>query len=116
MIGCQRHFCLQVTLPMLIIHGGSDVVTDPSISKLLHEKAKSTDKVLRLYEEAWHCLLEGEPDYMVKKVMADIITWLDARSTSRSFMEDGKDSRKTDDEQAVVLAEMTPELVACGSQ
>jgi hypothetical protein len=103
-----------VALPMLIIHGGSDVVTDPSISKLLHEKAKSTDKVLRLYEEAWHCLLEGEPDYMVKKVMADIITWLDARSTSRSFMEDGKDSRRTDGEQAVVLAEMTPELVACG--
>ncbi|CAK9214094.1 unnamed protein product [Sphagnum troendelagicum] len=104
----------EVALPMLIIHGGSDVVTDPSISKILHEKAKSTDKVLRLYEEAWHCLLEGEPDYMVKKVMADIITWLDARSTSRSFMEDGKDSRKSDGEQALVLAEMTPELVACG--
>ncbi len=36
---------------MLVIHGGSDVVTDPSISKLLYEKAKSSDKVLRLYGE-----------------------------------------------------------------
>jgi alpha-beta hydrolase superfamily lysophospholipase len=105
----------EVALPMLVIHGGSDVVTDPSISKLLYEKAKSSDKVLRLYEEAWHCILEGEPDDMVKKVMTDIITWLDARSTSKGFMEQGKDSRQGDLEQTVALAKMTPGLVNPGN-
>ncbi|CAM6062891.1 unnamed protein product [Sphagnum tenellum] len=105
----------EVALPMLVIHGGSDVVTDPSISKLLYEKAKSSDKVLRLYEEAWHCILEGEPDDMVKKVMSDIITWLDARSTSKGFIEQGKDSRQGDLEQTVALAEMTPAIVNPGN-
>ena len=52
----------QVTLPLLILHGEADLVTDPSVSKALYEKAKSSDKKLCLYKDAWHSLLEGEPD------------------------------------------------------
>lgn len=70
----------KVTLPMLILHGAADMVTDPAISAALYERAQSRDKVLRTYEDSWHSLLGGEPDDVVEVVMDDIIMWLDARS------------------------------------
>lgn len=69
---------------MLVLHGAADQVTDPSISKILFEKAKSKDKTIQLYEDAWHCLLLGEPDDVVKRVMKDIISWLDTHSGPKS--------------------------------
>nr|GLL26353.1 caffeoylshikimate esterase [Ipomoea trifida] len=71
----------QVSLPLLILHGENDIVTDPSVSKALYEKASSQDKKLNLYEEACHCLLEGEPDEMIHQVFRDMISWLDDHST-----------------------------------
>ncbi|KAI5684283.1 hypothetical protein M9H77_05511 [Catharanthus roseus] len=68
----------KVSLPLLILHGKADVVTDPSISKALYEKASSRDKKLILYDDAYHSLLEGESDDMILKVLGDIISWLDA--------------------------------------
>lgn len=65
-------------MPLLILHGKADVVTDPSISKALYEKASSRDKKLILYDDAYHSLLEGESDDMILKVLGDIISWLDA--------------------------------------
>ncbi|CAH9105589.1 unnamed protein product [Cuscuta europaea] len=66
-----------VSLPLLILHGKNDKVTDPSVSQALYEKANSKDKKLNLYDEAWHSLLEGEPDEMIHRVFGDIISWLD---------------------------------------
>jgi acylglycerol lipase len=77
----------EVSLPLLVLHGAADQVTDPSISKLLHERAKSEDKTIHLYDEAWHCLLQGEPDDVVKHVMKDIITWFDAHAASKANFE-----------------------------
>ncbi|KAE9451392.1 hypothetical protein C3L33_16709, partial [Rhododendron williamsianum] len=37
----------EVSLPFLIVHGGDDKVTDPSVSKLLYESACSTDKTFK---------------------------------------------------------------------
>ncbi|KAL5581812.1 hypothetical protein UlMin_014254 [Ulmus minor] len=71
----------EVSLPLLILHGEADIVTDPSVSKALYEKASSLDKKLNLYKEAYHSLLEGEPDEMILRVLNDIISWLDERST-----------------------------------
>lgn len=68
---------MQVSLPLLILHGRDDKVTDPSVSNLLYEKARSTDKQLNLYDGAYHSLLEGEPDEMILRVFGDIISWLD---------------------------------------
>ncbi|XP_055806039.1 caffeoylshikimate esterase-like isoform X3 [Solanum dulcamara] len=65
----------QVSLPLLILHGENDKVTDPSISKTLYEKASSSDKKLILYKDAYHSLLEGEPDEMILRVLGDIISW-----------------------------------------
>lgn len=64
-------------MPLLILHGEADIVTDPSVSKALYKKARSSDKKLNLYKDACHSLLEGEPDEMIIQVFNDIISWLD---------------------------------------
>ncbi|KVI08873.1 Alpha/beta hydrolase fold-1 [Cynara cardunculus var. scolymus] len=69
-----------VSLPLLILHGKADIVTDPSVSKALYEKARSKDKKLNLYDDAYHALLEGEPDDMILRVFDDITSWVDERS------------------------------------
>lgn len=70
-------------MPLLILHGKADIVTDPSVSKALYEKAKSSDKKLKLYDDASHSLLEGEPDDVILQVFNDIITWLDEHSATK---------------------------------
>lgn len=70
---------LQVSSPLLIVHGAADKVTDPLISQFLYEKASSKDKTIKLYENGYHCILEGEPDNTIFMVLNDIIAWLDSR-------------------------------------
>ncbi|KAG6392624.1 hypothetical protein SASPL_146848 [Salvia splendens] len=67
----------KVSLPLLILHGKDDKVTDPSVSNALYERAQSHDKTLNLYDHSFHSLLEGEPDDIILKVFNDIIYWLD---------------------------------------
>ncbi|XVE92573.1 hypothetical protein REPUB_Repub01dG0109800 [Reevesia pubescens] len=69
----------KVSSPLLILHGAADKVTDPLVSQFLYENASSKDKTLKLYEEGYHCILEGEPDDKIFIVLNDIIAWLDAR-------------------------------------
>ncbi len=64
----------------MILHGEADIVTDPSVSKALYEKASSSDKKLNLYKDAYHSLLEGEPDEIIIQVFNDILSWLDEHS------------------------------------
>jgi acylglycerol lipase len=71
----EREFPL-ITLPVLILHGTADKVTNPNGSKLFHETAGSADKTLKLYEGHVHDLLN---DYGREQVMADITAWIDAR-------------------------------------
>ncbi|KAL2335275.1 hypothetical protein Fmac_016488 [Flemingia macrophylla] len=71
----------EVSLPLLILHGEADTVTDPSVSKALYENASCSDKKLKLYKDAYHALLEGEPDEIVTQVFGDIISWLDEHTT-----------------------------------
>lgn len=70
----------EVSLPLLILHGKADKVTDPLVSKVLYEKASSSDKKLYLYDDAYHCLLEGEPDEDIFRIFEDIISWLNEHS------------------------------------
>ncbi|GLT41154.1 hypothetical protein SLA2020_152390 [Shorea laevis] len=78
-----EHKLDKVSLPMLILHGECDVVTDPSVSKALYEKASSSDKKFIQYKDAAHSLLEGEPDDMIERVFSDIISWLDEHCIER---------------------------------
>ncbi|KAL5726123.1 acylglycerol lipase [Ranunculus cassubicifolius] len=73
----------EVSLPMLILHGEADILTDPSVSKALYEKASSSDKKLLLYKDAYHSLLEGEPDEVIFRVFGDLLSWLDEHSIQK---------------------------------
>ena len=66
------------------MHGEADIITDPSASKALYEKAKVVDKKLCLYKDAYHTLLEGEPDETIFQVLDDIISWLNEHSSQKN--------------------------------
>jgi caffeoylshikimate esterase len=72
----------KVSSPLLILHGAADKVTDPRVSQYLYDKASTNDKTLKVYDEGYHSILEGEPDDRIDAVIADIISWLDSRSSS----------------------------------
>jgi alpha-beta hydrolase superfamily lysophospholipase len=65
-----------VEVPLLLLHGTADVVTDPEGSRQLYARAASKDKTLRLYEGLYHDLLH-EPEW--QRVVADALAWIDAR-------------------------------------
>ncbi|KAG7944048.1 hypothetical protein I3843_15G078100 [Carya illinoinensis] len=69
----------KVSSPLLILHGAADKVTDPLVSQFLYEKASAKDKTLKLYDDGYHCILEGEPDDRIFRVLNDIVSWLDSR-------------------------------------
>jgi len=64
------------TLPVLILHGTADKVTNPRGSQLFYDTAGSADKTLKLYDGHVHDLLS---DYGKEQVMADITGWIEAR-------------------------------------
>ena len=66
----------RIDSPMLVLHGGSDHIVSPSGSKMLHEKARSTDKTLQLYPDGYHELFN---DLEKEAFMAGIIAWIKAR-------------------------------------
>jgi acylglycerol lipase len=64
----------KVTLPVLIMHGTADRLSDPQGSKDLYARAQSADKTLKLYEGLYHEIM-NEPQQ--GEVLADIVQWLD---------------------------------------
>ncbi len=64
-----------ITLPVLILHGTADEVTNPKGSQLFFDSAGSADKTLKLYEGHAHDLLN---DVDREVVMADVRGWIDA--------------------------------------
>jgi alpha-beta hydrolase superfamily lysophospholipase len=66
----------RITLPVLIMHGTEDKVTEPSGSQLFYDNAGSQDKTLELYEGYAHDLFA---DVGKERPMADVIAWLEAR-------------------------------------
>jgi acylglycerol lipase len=64
-----------ITLPVLIMHGTEDKVTEPAGSQLFYDHAGSQDKTLKLYEGHFHDLLA---DSGKEQPLADILAWLDA--------------------------------------
>lgn len=61
------------------VAGMDDAVTDPGISQLLHDSARSEDKTLKLYDGMWHALLI-EPEGGGERVLQDIVEWITARA------------------------------------
>ncbi|KAF5203037.1 Caffeoylshikimate esterase [Thalictrum thalictroides] len=69
----------KVTVPFLTVHGTSDGVTSPLSSTMLYEKSPSEDKTLKLYEDMYHSLIQGEPDENSQRVLSDMREWIDER-------------------------------------
>lgn len=67
------------TAPVLILHGTADKLANPEGSKKLAERAKSTDKTLKLYPGLVHDLVH-EPEK--SQVLKDIMDWLVQRQIS----------------------------------
>lgn len=66
----------QFRLPVLILHGTEDKATKPSGSQSFYDAAGSRDKTLKLYDGAFHDLLN---DVDKNIVMSDIQQWIGAR-------------------------------------
>jgi acylglycerol lipase len=62
-----------IKLPILIMHGFADPLTNPGGSKLLFERVGSKDKTLKLYENCYHEIC-NEPER--EQVFIDMETWL----------------------------------------
>src|SRR5690606_17986851 len=63
----------RLTLPALLLHGATDHIVSNSGSRALFREAASVDKVLKVYPDCYHELL-NEPEQ--EDVMADILAWL----------------------------------------
>ncbi|HEV8214841.1 MAG TPA: alpha/beta hydrolase [Gemmatimonadaceae bacterium] len=70
-----EHEFPNITLPLLILHGTNDKATKPSGSRQFYDTAGSRDKTLKLYEGAYHDLL-NDTDRSI--VMSDVTTWIDS--------------------------------------
>ncbi|MCU0571213.1 MAG: lysophospholipase [Oculatellaceae cyanobacterium Prado106] len=63
----------ELDLPLLVLHGTGDRLTNPEGSRRFYAKAGSQDKTLNLYDGFYHELL-NEPERM--QVLSDIESWL----------------------------------------
>jgi len=63
----------KITLPIMVMHGSSDKVTNPDGSIDLYEAVASNDKTLKMYQGFYH-EIHNEPDK--QKVFDDIINWI----------------------------------------
>ena len=64
-----------INLPVRIMHGTADRLSEPDGSQMLYEQISSRDKTLKLYQDFYHEIL-NEPGR--EQVLADIETWLAA--------------------------------------
>lgn len=69
----------QLSLPLLVLHGGSDSIAKLSGSEFLHQRAGSRDKTLLIFEGYHHGLLSGVGhEVIVEKVVQWIVGRLDS--------------------------------------
>ncbi|MEO9328424.1 alpha/beta hydrolase [Gordonia aurantiaca] len=61
-------------LPLLVMHGGADALTDPKGSELVDELAGSEDKTLVIYDDLYHEIF-NEPEQDV--VLEEVVSWLE---------------------------------------
>ncbi len=66
----------EISVPLLVMHGTEDHLTNPRGSENLFKKAGSTDKTIKFYEGLYHEIL-NEPER--EQVLVDIAVWMDAR-------------------------------------
>ncbi len=70
-----------IDLPILIIHGGEDLLCDPEGSQYLYDQISSVDKTLKIYPSYFH-EIHNEPGH--DKVIEDINNWIDDHLQTKS--------------------------------
>lgn len=68
-------------VPLLVMQGTRDQLVDPRCGTHVYDLAGSPDKTLKTYDGLWHEIF-NEPER--DQVVADLIAWLDARTTRES--------------------------------
>jgi len=63
-----------ISLPMLVLHGGADVMTSPEGSRFLYDHIRSSDKTLQVYPGLYHEIF-NEPERA--EVLARVLDWCD---------------------------------------
>jgi acylglycerol lipase len=66
----------ELTLPILIMQGSQDRISDPSSSKMLYDGVSSKDKTMTIYEGFYHEIF-NDPER--QQVFTDMEAWLKAR-------------------------------------
>lgn len=66
----------QLTLPLLIMHGAADKLTDPQGSRQLHQQAASKDKTLHIFDGLRHEIFNEPQREMVIKT---VVEWISKR-------------------------------------
>jgi acylglycerol lipase len=61
-------------LPILILHGGDDIMVNPSGSQLTYDSVKSADKTLKFYPGMRHEIMN---EIGKESVLNEIVAWLD---------------------------------------
>lgn len=64
-----------VRLPLLVLHGGADIVATPAGARMVYESAGSVDKTLNVYDGLYHEIF-NEPEK--EKVIGDVVKWIGA--------------------------------------
>ncbi|KAF6733073.1 Monoglyceride lipase [Oryzias melastigma] len=67
-----------ISWPFLILHGDDDKLCDIRGSKMMHEKAASSDKKLKIYEGGYHALHHDLPE-VAESVLKDVTGWITER-------------------------------------
>ena len=70
----------QITLPLLVLHGGEDSMASPKGAQFLFDNAGSADKTLKIYPGLYHEIF-NEPEREV--VFRDLLEWCDQRIAVR---------------------------------
>ena len=65
----------KVKLPLLVMHGEKDKITDPQMAQLLFDKCSSKQKKIKIFEGAFHALLLDECRDDVYK---EVDEWIDS--------------------------------------
>jgi acylglycerol lipase len=69
----------QITLPMLLLHGGEDSMASPESSRFLNSHISSADKTLKIYPGLYHEIF-NEPEQ--QEVFAEVLAWCNDRTAT----------------------------------
>jgi alpha-beta hydrolase superfamily lysophospholipase len=86
------HILVNLSLQLLVLHGGSDLISDSDGSRILYRLVASSDKTLRLYEGFYHDIF-SDPGH--EKVLADLEKWLFKRAEQSGYMWNKRNSSTT---------------------